>query len=83
MIKTLMTNGPALGFLLSVTSLATASPRRRPQFLPDNERIATFGGAPKWVPWAIVAVLGVASMAFGVLCPDAYIAVMNEGFTAP
>jgi hypothetical protein len=83
MIKTMLANGPAFGFLLSAASLATASARRVRPFSAGRIGTAAFNPAPTWLPWAIVAAVGVASIAFGILFPDAYSVAMNEGFTAP
>jgi hypothetical protein len=83
MIKTLLADGPAFGFMLSAASLATASARRLRPFSASRTRTAAGGTAPTWLPWAIVATLAAASIAFGILSPDAFTAAMNEGFTAP
>lgn len=80
MIKMLLNNAPAFGFFLSAASLATVSSRRKGLYGADRGNL---GELAAWQPWAIVAVLAIASLAFGILCPDVYTAAMNDGFTAP
>lgn len=83
MIRTLLADGPALGFVLSATSLATASARRVRPFSGRGTRTAPIGAAPKWLPWAMVGAMGTASLLFGFFCPELFAAAMNEGFAAP
>jgi hypothetical protein len=83
MIKTLLSNGPAVGFLMSATSLATVSARRKPLPFDGRDDAVTSGKMPTWLPWAVLAILAVSSTVFGVLHPDVFAVAMNEGITSP
>ena len=77
MIETIPTAGPALGLLLAATSFAAAY-GGRDQPLSDGRTLAA---VPVWLPWAALSALAVGSTLFGILNPDVFAAVMQEGIT--
>lgn len=62
-----------------LTALLVASSVRCERIVVDDR-----GGlrAPVWVPWAVLAVLAVASTLFGILHPEVFAALGGDGVTA-